>query len=173
MAPSGRQNNKTNIIFNKVLPHRLKCHYLPRRLLNFSCSACDDFRDRILRRGGFCQSANSLVTYKKNDCQREKRGFSLIKVRVIIKDNDEQCSVKENVIPNTGLQASRNSTANAIAVKAVALRDKKQAERDAKAVATLEMKQTRAAAVANAPLKKKVESMECALQEKESNEKIL
>lgn len=113
--------------------------YLPTHLLTFPCSQCDDLRDRMLRRGGMSKSDEVISRLqKKKQCQREKRGFALIEVRVIIGWKEEGPCNTPALMPKKRDAAVESK--NDMRKKRYKLKAAKQAKSDSTKKASLEQK---------------------------------
>jgi len=121
--------------------------------LSFSCSQCDDRRDGMLRRGGMSKSAGVLSSLqKKKQCQREKRGFSLVKVRVIIGWKEEGPRNMPALFPKKRDEAVECKSD--MSKKRDKLKEAKQAKSALMKRTLLEQKESNAAAVKQALLQK-------------------
>ena len=155
--PISADNQQSELYYNEVLPHRLQCHYLPRRLSSFSCSQCDDLRDRMLRRGGINNSAIILSSlHKRKQCQREQRGRSLVKVRVIIGWTEEGPHNMHALLAKK-IDAGVESTKSDTRKKGKKLKAAKQSATAAMKITLLEQKERNAAAVKQALVEKQVQ----------------
>lgn len=83
MAPKRRVKNAK---FNKLLPQEFACSDLPKSFFKnfFSCSACDDWRIRLVHGRRNKTSSQAELRSERMRCQRSKRGMKPIRFRVIV-----------------------------------------------------------------------------------------